>query len=107
MGLFSRGRGDKSRSSQGLRLFFVTDVHGSDRCFRKFLNAGKFYNVGVLVLGGDITGKMIVLMVKKPDGTYETDYTGQKERLSPGKQLDDTVKNIKDGGYYPYFCEQN
>ena len=25
------------------RIFFVSDVHGSDKCFRKFINAAKFY----------------------------------------------------------------
>jgi Icc-related predicted phosphoesterase len=40
------------------KIFFATDIHGSDRCFRKFLNAGKFYGVEAIVLGGDITGKM-------------------------------------------------
>ena len=36
------------------RLFFATDIHGSDRCFRKFLNAGKFYGADILLMGGDI-----------------------------------------------------
>ncbi len=41
------------------RVFFITDVHGSTRCFKKFLNAAKFYNANVLVLGGDVTGKVL------------------------------------------------
>ncbi len=89
------------------RLFFVTDVHGSDRCFRKFINAGKFYGAKVLILGGDITGKMIVVLVKKQDGSYETTYTGEKVRHSAGADLDSTLKVIKDTGYYPYIAEQN
>jgi Icc-related predicted phosphoesterase len=32
------------------RLFFCTDVHGSEKCFRKFVNAGKFYSANVLIL---------------------------------------------------------
>ena len=42
------------------KLFFATDVHGSDICWSKFLNAGKFYEVDVLILGGDMTGKAVV-----------------------------------------------
>jgi Icc-related predicted phosphoesterase len=49
------------------RVFFVTDVHGSERCFKKFLNAGKFYKANAVMLAGDITGKMIVPIVKQPD----------------------------------------
>ena len=36
-------------------LFYATDIHGSERTYRKFINAGKFYNASVLVMGGDIT----------------------------------------------------
>ena len=48
-------RGNKP--TRALRIFFATDVHGSDRCFRKFLNAGEAYDANVLVLGGDVAGK--------------------------------------------------
>jgi uncharacterized protein len=87
------------------RLFFVTDVHGSDRCFRKFINAGKFYNASVLILGGDITGKMIVPIVKQPDGTYKCEFGGTQYNLKSQEQVNETVKNIKDSGFYPYIAE--
>src|SRR6202165_5417107 len=45
------------------RAFFVTDIHASDRCFRKFLNAARFYDCKVLIMGGDMTGKMLVPIV--------------------------------------------
>ena len=87
------------------RLFFVTDVHGSDRCFRKFVNAGKFYNANILVLGGDITGKMIVPIVKQPDGTTKCEFGGTEYVLKTPEQLAEVVKNIKDSGFYPYMTE--
>jgi uncharacterized protein len=87
------------------RLFFVTDVHGSDRCFRKFVNAGKFYSANVLVLGGDITGKMIVPVVKQPDGTYKCEFGGTAYDLKTPEQVAEVVKNIKDSGFYPFMAE--
>jgi Icc-related predicted phosphoesterase len=39
-----------------IKLFFVTDVHGSNTCYRKFLNALKIYNVDVGILLGDLIG---------------------------------------------------
>ena len=51
------------------RVFFVTDVYGSERCFKQFLNAGKFYTANAVMLAGGITGKMIVPIVKQSDGT--------------------------------------
>ena len=45
---------------RALRVFFATDIHGSDRCFRKFLAAAESYDADALVLGGDIAGKGLV-----------------------------------------------
>ena len=47
-------------ATRALRIFFATDVHGSDRCFRKFVNAAEAYDADVLILGGDVAGKALV-----------------------------------------------
>jgi hypothetical protein len=83
------------------RLFFITDIHASDRCFRKFLNAAKFYNADTLVLGGDITGKVLIPIVEEKDGTYtlrlfEKDKTVKKDRLQ------ETQKALLDAGQYSF-----
>lgn len=88
------------------RLFFITDVHGSDRCFRKFLNSAKFYGANVLILGGDITGKSIVPIVKQPDGSYLTKHIGNEVRMANEAQLAETRKQIADSGAYPYVTSQ-
>jgi uncharacterized protein len=36
-----------------LRIFFGSDIHGSVKCFRKLVNAGKFYGADLLIMGGD------------------------------------------------------
>jgi Icc-related predicted phosphoesterase len=64
----------KRRRTRGRRILFATDVHGSDRCFRKFLNSASFYGVDDLVLGGDITGKLMVPIVRNRDGTCDCRY---------------------------------
>jgi uncharacterized protein len=87
------------------RIFFCTDVHGSDKCFRKFVNAGKFYNANVLILGGDITGKMIVLMVKQTDGTYRCNYGGNEYNLRSQREADRFIVHVRDSGCYPYITE--
>ncbi|MDG6996111.1 MAG: metallophosphoesterase [Nitrososphaerota archaeon] len=83
-------------------IFFVTDVHGSDVCFRKFINAGKFYGANVLVLGGDITGKMIIPIVEQDDGTHKCTLFGNDMTLKSHEQVEDTVKTIRNAGAYPY-----
>ena len=52
-----------------MRIFYASDIHGSDRCWRKFLNAAAFYSAEALVLGADLTGKAIVPLVEGGDGT--------------------------------------
>ena len=87
-------------------IYFVTDVHGSDRCFRKFLNAGKFYQAQVLILGGDITGKMIIPIIKQSDDTWTSPGFGQEMRLKSQKDVDEAVKAFRDSGAYPYMTEK-
>jgi Icc-related predicted phosphoesterase len=62
----------KKEKGKVTKLFFVTDVHGSENTFRKFVNSGKFYGVDVLVLGGDIAGKMVVPILDLGGGHYRS-----------------------------------
>ncbi len=87
------------------KIYFVTDIHGSDRCFRKFINAGRFYKVDALVLGGDITGKMIVPIVAQPDGTRKCEWGGDQYVLKSKEEVEGMVATIKNSGYYPYLAE--
>lgn len=88
------------------KIFFASDVHGSDRCFRKFLNAGKFYGASVLILGGDVTGKTIVPMVKMADGTVKVTENGKVRALESQLQVNEMRKNVSDSGNYPYVVNQ-
>ena len=84
------------------RIFFTSDVHGSEVCFLKFLNAAKFYQASVLILGGDITGKMIVPIVEQGDGTSVANFLGVQEVTKNTEQLQALEKRIRNSGYYPY-----
>lgn len=84
------------------RIFFTSDVHGSDPCFMKFVNSAEFYKADVLILGGDITGKMIVPIVEQTDGTCFTEYLGIPRTLKSPKERDELEKKIRSNGYYAY-----
>jgi Icc-related predicted phosphoesterase len=86
-----------------VKIFFATDIHGSEKCYRKFLNAGKFYGVEVLILGGDITGKGLVPVTKLPDGTYKARVDG-REQVVYQDGLQDVLSNIRNAGLYPYIA---
>jgi Icc-related predicted phosphoesterase len=83
------------------KIFFATDIHGSDRCFRKFLNAAKFYGVDTILLGGDITGKMIIPVVEEQPGQHYAHLFGRK-RVVDADGLAGLNKFIADAGFYPH-----
>ena len=86
-------------------IFFATDIHGSDICWNKFLNAGKFYGADVLILGGDITGKAIVPVIKYGPGVYKTTLLQQDFDIQSEKDLAEMIKRIRSRGYYPYLTD--
>jgi Icc-related predicted phosphoesterase len=83
-----------------LRIFFATDIHGSDVCWRKFLNAGTFHKADVLVMGGDMTGKAMVPIVAN-GSSWELTLQEQRHVLSSEDELRAMEKRISDRGYYP------
>jgi len=82
------------------RIFFITDVHGSTRCFKKFLNAAKFYKANILVLGGDLTGKVLIPIVDQGDGTFRCRFEGNELSLKNRKEVDDVIARATDAGLY-------
>ena len=85
-----------------LRVFFATDLHGSEKCFLKFLNTPQPYKVNTLILGGDVTGKMIVPIVKAAAGVYTADFLSNKYTLKSEKEVEELERKIRFTGYYPY-----
>ena len=65
-----------------IKLFFATDVHGSEQCFRKFLNAGAAYGPDVMVLGGDVAGKAVQAIVRVGEDRYRFTFRGREVRLA-------------------------
>lgn len=101
MPLFSK----KTRKAP-TRLFFATDLHGSERTFRKFINAGKFYNANVIVMGGDISGKLLVPIIKEQNGNYRATLQGVIEHISTQAELDELIIRLGTLGFYHQVMDQ-
>jgi Icc-related predicted phosphoesterase len=88
-----------------MNLFFATDVHGSEICWKKFINAGKFYEADVLILGGDMTGKAIIPIIAQGGGKYKVTLLDQETILESQEEVSKMVTTIQNRGYYPYVTE--
>jgi Icc-related predicted phosphoesterase len=83
------------------RIFFVSDVHGSDICFKKFINGAKFYKADTLILGGDITGKALIPIVEQGGGKYTLNFHGES-KVAKKNELESYQNSLRNSGYY-YF----
>ncbi len=96
----------KRRSREGaLKIFYAADIHGSESCFRKFLKAADFYDVDVIILGGDLTGKALVPVVRGAGGTWEAKFLGRRAKARDESELAALEAQIRFNGFYPLRCD--
>jgi Icc-related predicted phosphoesterase len=98
-----KGGGDSKRT----RLFYATDVHGSERTFRKFINGAAFYKVDHIIMGGDITGKFLVPIVHEHDAHYRVTLQGSTESLEGDDALAAVKDRIETLGFYHITLEED
>lgn len=94
----------RSRVEEGdlLRLYYASDIHGTEVLWKKFLNASKVYNAKVLVMGGDITGKMVIPIIEGDNGEWTATFHGRNERMQTEAEVEKLENRIRGQGMYPY-----
>jgi Icc-related predicted phosphoesterase len=99
--------GRKRRDADAeVKLFYASDIHGSDLLWRKFLGAAKFYGVEASVMGGDLLGKAIVPIERLEDNTFRASFLGEERTAHKGKELDELAAAIRFNGYYPWIASR-
>ncbi|MGB3701766.1 MAG: hypothetical protein WA997_10900 [Anaerolineales bacterium] len=88
-----------------MKLFYATDVHGSEICWKKFISGAKFYEVDTLILGGDMTGKAIVPIIAQGDDKYKVTLLEQESILNGQDEVAEMAATIQNRGYYPYVTD--
>jgi Icc-related predicted phosphoesterase len=83
-----------------MKIFFATDIHGSEICWRKFLNAAAFYKADMVILGGDVTGKVMIPIVAH-NGYWQVTVRGETHRIENREALADIETQIRNRGSYP------
>jgi Icc-related predicted phosphoesterase len=84
-------------------MIFSSDFHGSDVVWRKFLNSATMFKANVLLMGGDMTSKVMVPIVREPEGSYTANFLGKQIKISE-EGLPDLRKQIRQHCYLPYVC---
>ena len=84
------------------RVFFATDIHGSEVCWRKFLNSGKHYEAKVMILGGDMTGKALVPIVEEGSGRWHATLLENRREFESEDELEEFEDSVRNRGYYPF-----
>jgi uncharacterized protein len=84
------------------RVFFATDIHGSETCWRKFLNSGKHYEAKVMVLGGDMTGKALVPIVEEGKGRWYATLLENRREFESEDEVKEFEESVMRRGYYPF-----
>ncbi len=94
-----------ANKKRALRVYFATDIHGSDRCFRKFLAAAKVYEADALVLGGDIAGKGLV-PIRSHNGSLSARVRGElvTVRVAEEERLRAEINRI---GFYSVIAGED
>jgi uncharacterized protein len=90
-----------------MRIFFASDLHGGERCFRKFLNSAGFFEADVLILGGDLTGKAILPIVDLGGGRFMARMMNNDVIRLGRDELPGLETRIRDWGLYPYVAGQD
>lgn len=97
----------KKTQKKFTRLFYATDIHGSERTYRKFLNAGKFYEANILVMGGDITGKLLIPIIREDKGRYRATLQGTVHHVESEEELKNLIDRIGLLGFYYKLMEED
>ncbi len=93
-----------SPSSTRFGLLYATDLHGADRVFRKLVNAALTYEADAVVIGGDLTGKVLVPLIHQPDSSWLLSFYGETRHLTTDSEADEVAAELADTGHYVLRC---
>jgi len=84
------------------RLYTCSDIHASERAWRKLINSirANVYKVDAVLIAGDLTGKALVPIVEDPAGTWTASLLGARRTARTEAELVEVERSIADVGYY-------
>jgi Icc-related predicted phosphoesterase len=94
---------------RSVRLHVVSDIHASDKAWRKMLNAARtrFYKADVVLYAGDLTGKAMVPVVRRDDGSHEAEFAGRPRVARDEQELARLEQDVANLGFYAFHTTQD
>lgn len=87
------------------RILFASDFHGADVVWRKFLSACLTYRVDVAIVGGDVTGKALVPLVRQPGGGVRATVLGRTHEAKTDREVTELQRHLANMGFYTAVVE--
>ena len=87
--------------ANAVRVYYASDIHGSEALWRKFLNAAGVYKANVIIMGGDVTGKAVIPLAET-DGGFQVELFGKREQLDDEAAVGQAEQRIRANGMYPH-----
>lgn len=100
-------RRERSSANGALKLYYASDIHGTEVLWRKFLHAPRVYEVPVIVMGGDVTGKAVIPLVEDAQGVVTAELFGQPVRAETADEQAALEHRIRSNGMYPHRMTAN
>jgi uncharacterized protein len=84
------------------RIYVCSDIHASERTWRKLLNATRqnIYKVDAVLVAGDLTGKALIPVLSDTKGRWSAELLGARRTASTEAELAELERSIADVGYY-------
>lgn len=101
MALFKRSSNGASKNGPKLRLYYASDIHGTEVLWRKFLHAPAVYEAQVIVMGGDVTGKAVIPLIDD-GGKITCELFGQPASATTAEEREELQHRIRSNGMYPH-----
>ncbi len=91
-----------------LKIWFISDIHGSSICFKKFLNSLKSnIHPDVIILGADIAGKYLIPIIQINNNLWEYSIGNDNIVIDSQKELINHKNLLENRGIYYLVCDKD
>lgn len=88
-----------------MKILFLSDIHGSNEVFNKALSATIKYNIDVLIISGDLSGKDIRPIIEDKN-KYIIEYNGERKTIQKNS-IPKYETDLSNSGHYFFHTSKD